>query len=380
VTEKTIVLATTIDDSLAMQLLVVLRSACRSLSAGWSLTVFVIGYQITRKTRGKLESGLEGLPVRIEWRTLDLELVRDYWPGAKTGGRITLYYRLFLAEVLPESVDRVLFVDADILVEGDLAELWNSPFDGHTLQAVPDAYGRLMHVPPLSQIDFSEDIAFTDSSAYFNAGILLVDLVRWRQENVGGRAAAFLWKYRGQLASRDQDALNCALAGRWKPLPLTWNFHELPEYLYCWETEEVSQFELKRTFRHPKIIHFIGSKPWEEDCLHVYRSRWWRVAREVQFPEKQSPLLRRAGFQLFYAPHFRLHWHVWRGVIQTKDPWHWSRTALLLLTHPWMLISYPVWKVSAWVRFALWRKLMRRLRGVRQSSPTTERQMSDFAR
>ena len=173
--DKTINLATAIDDSYTLPLLVMLRSACRNLSAGWNLCVFILGYQITANSRAELESGLDGLPVRVHWKTLDLEPVRPYWPAVGAGGGITIYYRLFLGDVLPGSAERVIFVDADVLVEGDLAELWDSPFDGHIVQAVPDAYSDL-NVARLARVDFSNDDRFAAGTPYFNAGVMLVDL------------------------------------------------------------------------------------------------------------------------------------------------------------------------------------------------------------
>jgi lipopolysaccharide biosynthesis glycosyltransferase len=275
--------------------------------------------------------------VRVRWRTVDLSSVRDYWPRIRHDAEITAYYRMFLGEALPASVDRVLFLDADLLIEGDLVKLWNQPFDGYVVQAAPDAYAGRLHTPRLSRIAFSEGIRFLEGTPYFNAGVLLIDLRRWRKENVVQRAVSFLWKYGDQLLYRDQDALNCSLAGRWKRLPPAWNFHELPEDPDSWETGDASADELREAFLHPSIVHFIGLKPWSRTRRPLRQRRWWAEARRAGVPVVPQPLLLRLRDRLFWEPHAWLRRHIRHR--------HWRRVLQVVLTHPWTLLTYPVFRL-----------------------------------
>jgi lipopolysaccharide biosynthesis glycosyltransferase len=335
---QTITVAVAINDGYIDPLLVVLLSACRNLSDGWELDVFILGYRISDAGQQRLESALDGLPVRLHWLTLDLSAVQTRWPGLGNEDSITVYYRLFLAEVLPRSVDRVLYLDADLLVEGDLAKLWSLPFDGHVVQAVPDAYACRLHIPRLARITFSENIRFSPETPYFNAGVLLIDLRRWREENVGKQAVSLLWKYGGQLAGRDQDALNCSLAGRWKRLPPTWNFHELPEHPHTWEPGGASAEELREAFEQPAIIHFIGWKPWCQTVRPLHHERWWAIARPAGVPPVKRPLRLRLCEALVWQPHARLRRYLWRR--------QWLRIPPLILARPWILFTYPLWRAA----------------------------------
>jgi lipopolysaccharide biosynthesis glycosyltransferase len=344
-TDRTIAIAATVDEEYVRQLLVVVGSACRGLSAGRAIRLFVLGYRIGQGTRAWFEAGVAELPVEVEWLTLELEAVRGFWPAAEGGG-VTLYYRMYLGEALPDEIHRVIFLDADVLVEGDLAELWQSPFEGKTVQAVADAYAAKSHLPRLGKIHSEGRPLFTGSTPYFNAGVLLVDLERWRREDVGTRAAAFLWNHGYDLASRDQDALNCALVGRWKPLSIAWNFHELPKALREWKAETSGE-ELRQAIRSPKIIHFIGCKPWGEECFHIWRELWWDVAVGAGFPRVPLAFWDR----VFRAPLHHLHWYIWRGIAQAGDWSYLGRIARLLLARPWMAATYPAWKLLAWLRY-----------------------------
>jgi lipopolysaccharide biosynthesis glycosyltransferase len=336
--EQVIVVAAAIDETYVTPLLVTLRSACQRLSPGWTLEVFVLGYCISEEGRQQLESGLDPFPVRVQWRTVDLSPIRQYWPRIRHDAEVTAYYRMFLGEALPASVDRVLFLDADLLIEEDLTKLWNLPFDRYVLQAVPDAYASKLHIPRLSQIPFSEEIRFAEGTPYFNAGVLLINLCRWRGENVAQRAVSFLWKYGDQLLYRDQDALNCSLAGRWKPLPPAWNFHELLEDTDSWQTGGASSGELREAFLRPSIVHFIGSKPWSRSRRPLRQQRWWAEARRAGVPVVRRPLLVRLRENLFWEPHAWLC-----GYIRHR---HWGRVLQLVLTHPWILITYLFWRLQ----------------------------------
>ena len=347
--DRTIVVAMAIDDSYTEPLLVVLWSACRRLSPGWTLRVFVIGYQISAESKQRLEGDLKGHPVEFEWTTLDLSGPRSFWPGIAHDADITACYRMFLGEALPETVERVIFLDADVLVEGDLAELWNSPFDGRTLQAVPDAYAELLHTSRLRK----SGVPFPHSAPFFNAGVLLIDLFRWRELEIARQASELLWKYGKRLYGRDQDALNIVLADDWKALPSSWNLHELPHMLFCWDTSGQSPAERRRAFSEPDIVHFVGTwKPWSSKACQGFYERWQAVARKAGVTTKAFSLLERLRQRLIWAPHAELNRRLWREVIQAPNPSQWFRIVVLGLKHPWMLVTYPLWQAWVWARYS----------------------------
>jgi lipopolysaccharide biosynthesis glycosyltransferase len=334
---KTISIAVAINEPFLMPLMVMLRSACRNLSKGWAIEVFVFGYRLSTSGRAELESGVQALPVAVHWKTLDLSSVENYWPGLHRPGDITCYYRLFLGEVLPQSVERVLFLDTDVLVEGNLVELWELPFEGNVVQAVPDAYAPTQHLPRLSQIEFDEGIQFTSDTPYFNAGVQLIDLNRWRQKRIGQRAGALLWKYGEQLRFRDQDALNCVLVGRWQRLEPTWNLHELAEHPATWNDSGATGEQLQRAWQQPAIIHYIGWKPWSPFWRPHRSELWWNVAYEAGVPKVRRMRHIAIWDALFSGPHTRVRWHARRL--------NWSRAALQIIAHPWTLVTYPLWRL-----------------------------------
>lgn len=153
------------------------------------------------------------------------------------------YARLFLAEMLPGELQRVLYVDCDTVFERDVKELWAAELEGAPLGAIDNRYWEdsRRHQARLGLANPS----------YFNSGVLLIDLERWREREVEARAREFAEQTGHRLILHDQDALNGALQNDWTELPLHWN---------TWTIHP----ELHQDSR--AVFHFMGApKPWDAD-------------------------------------------------------------------------------------------------------------------
>jgi lipopolysaccharide biosynthesis glycosyltransferase len=126
------------------------------------------------------------------------------------------YYRLLMGDVLPADMQRVIYLDCDLMLCGDVAELWRFSLGDAIVAAVPD--------PGFTQ---SNVLGLPQDAPYFNAGVLLIDLVRWRREAIGEKALAFAACHPDRLTYNDQCALNWVLDGSWAMLNPIWNLQAL---------------------------------------------------------------------------------------------------------------------------------------------------------
>jgi lipopolysaccharide biosynthesis glycosyltransferase len=199
---------------------------------------------------------------------------------------IATYYRLLIGELLPQDINRVIYLDPDIIVRGDIGELWNAYLGDSAVGAVPD----LLHTPQRKR-QIVEKLGLHPDAPYFNAGVLLVDLDRWRESRVGLDALDFARSHLDRITHADQCALNWVLRDRWTPLPDRWNLQTnmiaLPReaLMHCYSREA------KRLARAAKIVHFAGrSKPWyymnnhplkREYLTYLSRTEW----KSYKFPD-----------------------------------------------------------------------------------------------
>lgn len=177
-------------------------------------------------------------------------------PSLGTFGTVTQasYYRLVLADILPDTIQKVLYLDGDIVVRKPLADLWRSDIDGYALAAVndpqeatPEKYGRL---------------GFSPDYSYFNAGVLLINLAYWRSHNATSLFNDYMQKHRASILFHDQDVLNAVFHDQWKRLPITYNLTSG----YMWQKvyfDRKFMDEVREVRKDPAVVHFTADKPWE---------------------------------------------------------------------------------------------------------------------
>lgn len=152
-------------------------------------------------------------------------------------------FRLIMHNLLPIDVEKVIYLDSDILVRHDLSDLWEIDLADSILAAVEDP----------ASIEQSK-LGMAKTSRFFNSGVLLVDLKRWKESNLLLKVLAY-YEDHPNLYFPDQDALNAVLDGEWMQLSQNWN-------MIC---RVGSRDVLEQQKIDPAVVHFAGSgenKPW----------------------------------------------------------------------------------------------------------------------
>lgn len=168
-----------------------------------------------------------------------------------TGRRPVVYLRLALPDAFEGDYRRILYLDADIHIQrGDFAGLLDMPMGDHAVAAVRD--NSQWRAPGRRPRQFRR--LGLPHAPYFNAGVMLIDVARWRAAGIAERAIALGTAERDRMIRHDQNLLNAVLRGDWAELPPTWN----------WQYTRASN--LFEAMADPNIVHFIGpKKPWSHD-------------------------------------------------------------------------------------------------------------------
>lgn len=183
-------------------------------------------------------------------------------------------YRLFVADILPRTIDKVLYLDCDLIVRGDLKTLFDIPLDGNAIGAVEDMWS--------GKDDNYERLDYPREYGYFNSGVMMISLSHWREHNLSGRFVDF-HKSHPNLVFVDQDILNGVLHDKWQHLPLAWNVQDGFLRRKCRVRQEMMP-EVMNACQDPMIIHFTGSrKPWNYDCLSPFRDEYFTYVDMTAF-------------------------------------------------------------------------------------------------
>lgn len=194
------------------------------------------------------------------------------------------YYRLLIGTLLPNSLNRIYYIDCDTIVRKPLTQLFECNLDGVVLGAVvdpsPEACERL------------------GVSPYFNSGVLAINLDLWRTEQIERKALTFLEAHPEKIQLVDQDVLNAVLVDRWVPLPIELNFQTVYCKTYLRETAAI-KMGLAMTSHHgrpgifvadPALVHYTTEeKPWFYMSRHPYKADFWKILRRTPYRKYREP-------------------------------------------------------------------------------------------
>lgn len=236
------------DHRYAIPLGAMLQSALANLRPDRTLSVHLVDMGLAPSDRERLTALAARHHAALEWHDGDGQQFKSL-PVSKRMTTAT-YARLALPQLLPD-VRKLIWLDADVLVDADLDQLWHSDVEGDDLLAVQDPC--VPHVSSRYGIRRWRELGLPEQAKYFNAGVMLLNLERWRANDVCQRVYAYLRDHHDECWFWDQDGLNAVLCGCWGELDLRWNYCEgfTPR-----ERRDARELE-------PWIIHFTGRlKPW----------------------------------------------------------------------------------------------------------------------
>jgi len=267
---------TAADVGYLMQAQVLLGSLSETQAEPLHLIVFGAGW--TNEAERRLLDQATGR-VTAEIRAVDPEKHRSIrltnnFPLA------TAYNVLAPKDELPAN-SRALYVDADVVVRRDLAEVFTMPMR-HAVMAAIDAHVSMIGIPSMWRPWREEGIDPT--LPYLNTGALVVDVDRWRADRLTERILEYLERY--DLPCVDQDAINLVLRGDFDRLRPAFNSmpYHLMKLLRNADLVE-SDDDIREAIVDPTIIHFHRSflgKPWTVGCTHPARHLWTDLADKVQ--------------------------------------------------------------------------------------------------
>ncbi|MDE6273184.1 MAG: glycosyltransferase family 8 protein [Muribaculaceae bacterium] len=169
------------------------------------------------------------------------------------------YYRLSLADLMPETVDKVLYFDCDTVILQNLTKLWNTDLEGKAVAAAIDE----------GELDMNYDqLGFSSEYGYFNSGVMIIDLAYWRKHNMFEKFLRIIKEHEGRMRQHDQEILNIAFYNNVKRIPMKYNFQED----YFKRPEKISNFyakyskEIEDSLRDITILHYTAYKPWYKEC------------------------------------------------------------------------------------------------------------------
>lgn len=260
------------------------------------IMVHIFSNKIFSSDLDRIKSLKEYKNVKIKIYFIDVEQIK-HLPTTRIYS-LAIYYRLIMARVLHGIVERVLYLDADILCVGSLDELSHINMGDNIILAVSDDFAN--------SDDTIERLGLTNKKV-FNSGVLFIDIDKWNNENIDQKSLLLLNENRQLYRCYDQDVLNVLLNDKVMYIDNKWNdLYNLPlmSHKLCEDTI---------------LVHYIGEKPWSRwneyhfmsELYHNYaeKSPWENVALIEPITYKEKRRMAKSYLKKnMYIEAFKYYW------------------------------------------------------------------------
>jgi lipopolysaccharide biosynthesis glycosyltransferase len=276
-----VVAALAADDNFTRPLAATVQSVVAHLSEGRTVDLYICDMGIAERNRTVIESVATHSAVTLHWLTLPDQPTELLPPSGFDHISKATYARLFLPLVLPHDTSRVLYLDSDLLAQRCIGDLFDLPMGDSVVLAVPDAASPFVS-SPYGVPNWAHHGRRADE-LNFNAGVLLMNLTKWRDEQVTQDAVAYLTSGRHH-GMGDQEAINAVLSGRIGEIDPRWN-QQTEHYNVTFQaTLPYGEDDLLALIKDPWMVHFTTNvKAWTFGSQHPLRDEWFAALDETPY-------------------------------------------------------------------------------------------------
>lgn len=266
---KSMCIVAAADNNYAQHLAVAFASILKN-NRGQVPEIYVIGDELNTKNKNWLLETVKPFGATIDYRQADPTVFEQ----ARVSGYLThaAYLRILMAELLPPDIEKAIYIDCDVVVEKPLSELWSIDISKYHIGAVPDM-----------SIEEDEDRGIflhgKKGLPYFNSGVLLINLRKWREDNTAIAVIEFAKDNPEKMIYGDQDALNAILCRKCLPIDLKWNMQTSMLFQKI-KNKTAEDISFRYATEDPHIIHYTGrGKPWRFISTHPFRNNYYRYLK-----------------------------------------------------------------------------------------------------
>lgn len=253
------------DDNYAKYAGVVIASALKSSAEADEMRFYILDGGISDENKTKISELKSIKDCEINFVSINNEMFSDYLT-VKTHSYISIptFYRLKLPTLLP-NVDRVIYFDCDIVINGSLQELFEADLGTCPIAGVKDLNKKMLKKNP----------------TYVNAGMLVMDIKNMREQNTESEFLSWTREHINTIKVGDQEIINEVLKGRIKIVDDTWNVQS-------------SNFTNRSSYtKNPKVIHYVArKKPWHWASFSYHRDLYFKYLQLTPWALSEEELKR----------------------------------------------------------------------------------------
>lgn len=278
------------DDNFAQILGVSITSLFENNKKTQEIVVYIIDNNISSENKALLSKIGESYNRRIEFLSLD-NIDTSKLENISFGRwSVGCMYRLFAATLFPENIDKVLYIDCDTIVCSELCEMYNTDISDYYFAGVLDCISGMNKA----------NVGLKADDNYFNSGVMLINLKKWREDNIEQKFMDYIVEKKAKIQYLDQGIINAVISKqalvlhpKYNTMSVFFDFSSLKELLKFRKTKHYySEEDFLQAKNEPVIIHYTGSfasiRPWYKNATHS-KTEEWRKYKKLS-PWADSPL------------------------------------------------------------------------------------------
>ena len=259
------------DNNYAKYMGLALMSVLKSANKEDHLHFYILDNQIKQEEKEKIATLQKIKPFEITYIPINDEMFKDcrFREGKIT---VTTYARFLVPQLINE--DKLLYLDCDIFVRKSLAPLFNLDVSDYFMAGAVDFAIKKSYL----NSKFDSNLL---PANYLNAGVLLINNKKWKEESIANALFEYASLHSGDLHYADQDCLNYLLHSRVLKVNPTWNMrnHCYDPYLV---NKQPNKQEILEAQKDPAIRHF---KPWRKNNISEFREEYLEMMRTSPWAE-----------------------------------------------------------------------------------------------
>lgn len=235
------------------------------------LSFHAIASGVTVQAKEEIAAYVQQHGANVTYYNIDSENLSNFIVPEHSYFTVATYYRLFFPSLVPDHVKQLLYIDTDTVVVGNLSSLYQTDISAYPAAAALDTV-----------VTIRPDLGVEQPGHYFNAGVLVINVPKWREQKISERSIQYLIDYPERIKWVDQDALNAVLYGNIYILDGKYNvtFYDIPQDL---PRKKYQEFVASKC-----VIHYTTGlhKPWsllgENKLRYVYHHYLKKSPRKLE--------------------------------------------------------------------------------------------------
>ncbi|GGW87158.1 glycosyltransferase family 8 protein [Salegentibacter mishustinae] len=246
--------------------------------------VFVYYSNCDEKLLSKFKNSLGNyLPQNVSYQLIECDFgISDKLKAKSAHLSASIYDKVLIYDRIPSHINKVVFFDADIILEKDPAIIFDIDLGDDYVGAVKDQVFE----------NFTKEAKLTleiSANQYFNTGVMLVNLIKWRHDKISKRSLEFALEKWDLTPYHDQDAFNYVIKGNWKEISPLWNPRILNKIIIKGEEKIYNKMQVYR-MNLSYLVHYSGpEKPWLYMSFHPKKNVYLNYLKISEFKDYKFP-------------------------------------------------------------------------------------------